>query len=154
PPLRERVDDLPALVAALLEELCARQGRRPPPVPPRAMARLRAHAWPGNIRELRNVLEQALVMSHGAAFELPARLTRRAPGPAARVDGRALEEDVPESLEAATRRCIERALRACEGKIYGPGGAAERLELKPGTLQSKMRKLGVERRAFVRRAGR
>ncbi len=148
PPLRARQDDLPALVAALLQELCARMGRPPPAVPERAMQRLRAHSWPGNVRELRNVLEQALVMSRGPSLVLPETLTRRgrgAPAPAA-----SRGETSAETFEEGARRCIEAALTVCGGKIYGPGGAAERLALKPGTLQSKMRKLGIERRAFVR----
>ena len=150
PPLRARLDDLPSLVSELLETLCRRMGRPAPGVTPGVLTRLRGHPWPGNVRELRNVLEEALVLTSGPTLMLPASFgaARR------RVDagGRArAREDIEETFEQIVRGAIERALAACGGKIYGPGGAAERLELHPGTLQSKMRKLGIERQAFVRR---
>ncbi|MEZ4430118.1 MAG: sigma 54-interacting transcriptional regulator [Nannocystaceae bacterium] len=142
PPLRERQEDLPALTAQLLAELCA--PKRPPTVPHAVLEALRRHAWPGNVRELRNVLEAAVILGPAGSLQLPPEFAPQstgAPAPA---------EDRVETFEAATRRALEQALAACHGKIYGPGGAAERLALHPGTLQSKLRKLGIRREAFVR----
>ncbi|MCY1011611.1 sigma-54 dependent transcriptional regulator [Nannocystis pusilla] len=142
PPLRERLEELPALTAALVADIAARLKLPTPAVPPAALVRLARHDWPGNVRELANVLEAAIILGRGTALALDAALAVEpapAPTPAA-----------VERLDAAIRRCITAALRACDGRIYGPGGAAQALGLKPGTLQSKMRKLGIDREPFVR----
>jgi len=135
PPLRERPEDVEALSLLVVDRLARRMGRQAPRLTPDVLQRLRAHAWPGNVRELENVLERALLLSPGDALELPAalgsaRIHEIAPG-GARV----------ETYEEASRRCIAAALAACSGKIYGSGGAAKLLGLKPSTLQSKMKKL-------------
>ncbi|WP_434421631.1 sigma-54 interaction domain-containing protein [Nannocystis pusilla] len=142
PPLRERPGELPALTAALVADIAARLKLPAPPVPPAALVRLARHDWPGNVRELANVLEAAIILGRGRALALDAVLAvEPAPAP----------KPAPvERLDAAIRRCITAALGACDGRIYGPGGAAQALGLKPGTLQSKMRKLGIDREPFVR----
>ena len=132
PPLRERAADLGPLVTALVQELSATLATPAPALTRAVLARLAAHSWPGNVRELRNVLETALILGGGDTLALPADFAAARPPRA-------------ESFESAARTAIEDALRACRGKLYGPGGAAERLGLKPGTLQSKMRKLGIPR---------
>ena len=142
PPLRERTEDIDALVRVIVEKLAARFGRKPPRVSAESMARLRAHDWPGNVRELENVIERSLVMSTGDDLVLAG--TFAAP---ARAPGRVM------SYRDATQQCIEEALRASGGKIYGPDGAAATLGLKPTTLQSKMRKLGLLRRSVDSKAG-
>jgi transcriptional regulator with GAF, ATPase, and Fis domain len=135
PPLRDRAADLGPLAATLIAEHATRLGIETPAIPRAAMARLEAHDWPGNVRELSNLLERAVILADGGAIDLRDDL------PAARP--RSTDFDV------AVRGTIENALRATRGKIYGRGGAAERLGLKPGTLQSKMRKLGIARERFV-----
>jgi len=105
------------------------------------MTRLAAHDWPGNVRELENALEGALVMSKGSRLELPLL-------PGARTKPASIVHTVM-PLDTAVRNAIEAALRESKGKLYGEGGAAELLGLKPGTLQSKMRKLGINRAAFI-----
>jgi formate hydrogenlyase transcriptional activator len=141
PPLRERIEDLSLIAAALLQRLAARLGRPAPALDGEALARLEAYSWPGNVRELENVLERALILSPGERLVIPelarAMDARRPPGSPGRGD----------SLAAATRHHIEAVVRACGGKIYGPGGAAVRLGLPPSTLQSKMLRLGVSSRA-------
>ena len=136
PPLRERPEDLAALVSAIVGEHATRLGFPAPPIPRAALARLGAYAWPGNVRELVNVLEAALVLGGGHHLELPSDF---AP---ARDAGLAL-------FDAATRDTIEAALRATRGRLYGPAGAAARLGLRPTTLQSKMRRLGIDRARFA-----
>jgi formate hydrogenlyase transcriptional activator len=139
PPLRERRGDLGPLVAALTRELSRKLDLPAPTIPRSVLARLESHDWPGNVRELMNTLETAMILGGGDGLELaddfPRRAKRREP------------QDAPR-FESAVRLAIEDALRATRGKIYGSGGAAARLGLKPGTLQSKMRKLGIQRDSF------
>ncbi|MEZ4448348.1 MAG: sigma-54 dependent transcriptional regulator [Nannocystaceae bacterium] len=143
PPLRERLEEVPALASALVAEICGRLRIRPPPLTAAVLERLRRHPWPGNVRELRNVLEAALIVGRGEAIDAAALDLHGA-------DARpTTTTPALERLEDATRRCIAAALTATGGRIYGPGGAAEALDLKPGTLQSKMRKLGIQRGDFV-----
>jgi transcriptional regulator with GAF, ATPase, and Fis domain len=140
PPLRERREDVAPLAEVLLEELARRTGKTARRLTPEALARLEAHDWPGNVRELANVLERALILASGEelgpeVIDLPGRRRR---------EGR-LREGELSSLAEATRQHIGRVLRATRGRIYGPGGAAEILGLKPSTLQSKMKKLNLRR---------
>jgi formate hydrogenlyase transcriptional activator len=137
PPLRERNGDLGPLVVALITELCGKLGMRAPTVSRSTMARLEAHDWPGNVRELMNLLETALILGEGRTLELPDEFPRRSG------TTRAVED-----FNGAVRVAIEDALRRTRGKLYGSDGAAARLGLKPGTLQSKMRKLGIVRARF------
>ncbi|NVB84545.1 MAG: sigma-54-dependent Fis family transcriptional regulator [Kofleriaceae bacterium] len=141
PPLRERVDDIAPLADAILEAHARRLGLVKPQLTRAIVGRLEAHAWPGNVRELENVLEAALIVGDGK-LELPAELGRGAGSRRAGLD-----------FASASRAAIEAALRACRGKIYGTDGAAARLGLEPSTLQSKMKRLGIERGTFTRRAG-
>ncbi len=146
PPLRERLEDLPLLCAFLLEEQARRTGRRGMRVTTEGIARLAAYDWPGNIRELANALERATILSRRMelgpeAFDLPLR------APAA-----VLVESLPPlvpgavpSLEEVQRQHILRVLALTKGRIYGPAGAAALLGLKPSTLQSRMKKLGITR---------
>jgi len=137
PPLRERRADLALLVKALLTQLSQKLGVAPPQVTPATLAKLETHSWPGNVRELMNVLEAALILGDRRSLELPQELAKRPSH-----DGRGSR------FEGAVREAIEESLRETRGKIYGTDGAAVRLGLKPGTLQSKMKKLGIRRDQF------
>ena len=141
PPLRDRRGDLGPLAAALTRELAHQLALPVPPLSRALLTRLEAHDWPGNVRELRNVLETAIILGGGAALELGDEFPRRA--------RRAPASAEPRRFDAAIRVAIEDALRATRGKLYGEAGAAARLGLKPGTLQSKMRKLGIQRTSFT-----
>jgi formate hydrogenlyase transcriptional activator len=146
PPLRERREDLSQLCAFLLEEQARRTGRRGMRVTPEGLARLASYDWPGNLRELANVLERATILSSGLelgpqSFELPTHGPVEAPETRAPVTAL---EDVP-TLARVQREHILRVLSLTKGRIYGPGGAAELLGLKPSTLQSRMKKLGIAR---------
>jgi formate hydrogenlyase transcriptional activator len=134
PPLRARRGDLAPLVASLTAQLAPKLRTAPPVVSRAVLARLEAHDWPGNVRELMNVLETAMILG-GGRLELPETFRRAQP-------------DAPR-FDAAMRATIEDSLRTTRGKIYGTDGAARRLGLKPATLQSKMRKLGIERTRFT-----
>ncbi len=142
PSLRERRGDLAPLVNDLVRQLAVKIGVTAPPVTRTVLRRLEDHDWPGNVRELANVLEAALILGGGRALELPAELASRPGTQRTGAPGRP-------RFEQAVREAIEDALRATRGKIYGTDGAAARLGLKPGTLQSKMVKLGIRRDHFA-----
>jgi DNA-binding NtrC family response regulator len=108
------------------------------------LEKLRGHHWPGNIRELGNVLERATILSPvpalaADALDLP--MNRALPSPAAA----APDESPLRTLEEIEASHIRAVLRHTRGKVYGEGGAAEILGMKPSTLQSRMKKLGVAR---------
>jgi transcriptional regulator with GAF, ATPase, and Fis domain len=140
PPLRERRGDIAPLTSALVARLAARMQVDPPPITRPLLRKLEAHEWPGNVRELANVLETALILGAGKSLELPSELAERT--------GRKAHDADRPRFENAMRDAIEESLRMTRGKIYGSAGAAARLGLKPGTLQSKMKKLGIRREAF------
>jgi formate hydrogenlyase transcriptional activator len=140
PPLRERRGDLAPLVSALIAQLAQKLGTEPPQVTRAALAKLEAHDWPGNVRELMNVLETAMILGGGRSLELPEEFARRTSRKSPDVAG--------PRFEHAVRNSIEESLRATRGKIYGTDGAAARLGLKPATLQSKMKKLGIRREDY------
>jgi formate hydrogenlyase transcriptional activator len=132
PPLRERRDDVPDLVRHFVQHLGRRLGRAVTRVSDATMQLLRGYPWPGNVRELENIVERALLVSTGDALEVDPQWLREAPGDA-------------NGLADLERRAILDALARCKGKVYGPGGAAEALGLRPTTLYGKMRKHGIER---------
>jgi PAS domain S-box-containing protein len=144
PPLRERAADIPVLVRHFVSRHARRMGKTIETIPPQAMAALVAWKWPGNIRELENFLERAVILSRGPVLYVPL------------AELEALEEEEEDSaaptnptLQAAERDHILRALREAKGIIGGPGGAAERLGLKRTTLNSKIKKLGIERGDYM-----
>jgi formate hydrogenlyase transcriptional activator len=140
PSLRDRRGDFGPLVSTLVGELVSKLGVEPPPVTRATLSKLEAHDWPGNVRELMNVLETALILGAGRSLELPEEFVRHST--------RKASDAASPRFEGAVREAIEESLRATRGKIYGMDGAAARLGLKPGTLQSKMRKLGIRRDDF------
>jgi formate hydrogenlyase transcriptional activator len=136
PPLRERQEDIPALVRYFVQKYARRMNRMVETIPAETLDLLVHYAWPGNIRELENLIERAVIVSPGAILRVPLSDIKLPPEP---VDGGAL------TLEAAEREHIVKALEATNWKLGGPLGAAARLGMKRTTLQSKMRKLGVRR---------
>ena len=138
PALRQRKEDIPALVRYFTQKFAQRMHRPIEVIPTRAMEALVAWDWPGNIRELENFIERSVILSRGRDLQVPIgelRL-RDLPKPAGPLV----------TLEAAERDHILKALRECRGKVGGPEGAAARLDLKRTTLQSRMRKLGIDPR--------
>ncbi len=132
PPLRERREDIPLLVWSIVQELCAGMNKSVERIRRTDMERLQQYGWPGNVRELRNVLERALILctSPTLRIELPS-------GPHS-------NNDHVLSIDEVQRRHILRVLETAEGRIRGPGGAAELLDIKPTTLRSRMQRLGID----------
>jgi formate hydrogenlyase transcriptional activator len=133
PPLRERREDIPDLVRHFLHRFGRRLNRPVAQVSPAALRALTEYHWPGNVRELENLVERAMIVATGDTLEVDPNWLRPEP-PAVAVNG-----DQP-GLANLERRAILEALERCHGKIYGPGGAAAALGLKPTTLYGKMRK--------------
>jgi transcriptional regulator with GAF, ATPase, and Fis domain len=165
PPLRERLEDLPALVGAGLERLARRLGLSRPLATEAFHARLLLHAWPGNVRELMNVLERVLVRTQSRLLSaadldgvLESELEHRAPGspagatpkaapggaPPASRETPATRREIVSTCEAAERSEILEALLATRGNV---NRAAERLHMARGTLRYRMQKYGIDESA-------
>ena len=146
PPLRERAEDIPLLVRHFAEEFSRRMGRKVEAISSQTMNALREYQWPGNIRELQNIIERSVILSSGpslnvpmaelhpfampaSANEAPAKSTRRTP--------------VRSILAEVDRNQIIGALEGAGGRIGGPSGAAARLGLKRTTFITRMKKLGI-----------
>jgi formate hydrogenlyase transcriptional activator len=140
PPLRERRDDIPMLARHFTQRFARRMGRMIETIPSATMDALIHYPWPGNIREMQNVIERAVILSRGPALEIPL--------PEFQQQAKAASVCSPSSrstLEEAERQHILRALEDTNWILGGPAGAAFKLGIKRTTLQSKMRKLGITR---------
>src|SRR6266853_69991 len=140
PVLRDRIDDIPLLVEYLVDRYAKKAGKRIRSISKDTLSLFRSYDWPGNIRELQNVVERAVILCDGETFCVdPSWLTPVAPRPAA--------SSVPlvEDLAEREKVMIEKALRESGGVISGPTGAAAKLRLPRQTLESKIRKLGIDR---------
>ncbi|MBP7569944.1 MAG: sigma 54-interacting transcriptional regulator [Acidobacteria bacterium] len=144
PPLRDRRQDIPPLVYHLVRRFAERHRRRIDVVPRPVLDSLVAYDWPGNVRELENVLERAIISSDHSTLQLLEPLTPDTIDDPWHPPGR---------LADVERSHILRVLHACEWRIEGARGAASVLGLKPSTLRSRMRKLGVKRSLPVRLPG-
>ncbi len=139
PPLRERREDIPELATHFILRYARQFGRRVQTISPAMMQQLMAYDWPGNIRELENVLARAVVLCQGAILDIPLFSLEMAT--------QGTVEAAPRRMEDAERRHIENALTAARWVIEGPQGAAAVLGLNPSTLRSRMRRLGIQRPA-------
>jgi PAS domain S-box-containing protein len=139
PPLRERRDDIRLLVEHFVQKCARRMNKSITSIPKRTVDALMGWEWPGNVRELENFIERSVILTHGSVLVAP--LSELKPMTAKK------EEVVDESLGAAERDHILRALRESHGQIGGRRGAAMRLGLKRTTLQSKLKQLGIHPRS-------
>jgi transcriptional regulator with GAF, ATPase, and Fis domain len=142
PPLRERVDDIPVLVRHFVSMHSRRMGKTIETIPDATMEALKRWKWPANIRELENFLERAVILTRGSSLYVP-------------VAELEIEEECEapstewSTHETAERDHILRTLRDAKGMIAGDNGAAARLGLKRTTLNSKIKKLGIERSDYI-----
>jgi DNA-binding NtrC family response regulator len=139
PALRQRREDIAALAKYFAHRLCVRFGRSPCEIAAAALARLEQYAWPGNVRELENIIERAVILAGAKAISAEHVQVGAAPPPPQETT-----TDQPIlPLQEIERRHIAAALEAAGGKISGKNGAAEMLGLKPTTLESRIKKLGI-----------
>jgi formate hydrogenlyase transcriptional activator len=142
PPLRERPEDIPLLVAYFAQHHARRLNKRIESVPAEAMEAMQQHTWPGNVRELENFIERAVIITRGPQLQIPlAEL--KTESAANGVVKTALPVPLA-SMEEVERAHIELVLRHTRGRIGGPGAAAEILGLPVSTLRSRMKKLGIK----------
>jgi formate hydrogenlyase transcriptional activator len=138
PPLRERLEDIPLLVRHFVQQFAERMNRTIETIPEETMDALTEYAWPGNIRELQNLIERAVILSRGSVLQVPLRYLRT---PTASRQNHKLTQ----TLAEAKRGHILAALKECDWVQSGPNGAATRLGINRSTLQFRMRKLGIVR---------
>jgi formate hydrogenlyase transcriptional activator len=138
PPLRDRAEDIPPLVLHFVREFARRTGKTISVIPPSTMDALSRYSWPGNIRELENVIERAMILSSGPILRVSQQdlKTRVAPGHNA---------DRMQTLEEVERNHILKTLKETRWTLSGPSGAAARLGLNRSTLYFRMKKLGIAR---------
>jgi formate hydrogenlyase transcriptional activator len=134
PPLRDRREDIPMLTWTFVKEFCNSMGKRIDEIADESMAALHKYRWPGNVRELRNVIERAMILEHGPLLHI--KLSRATLRPIA-------VKATAGSLEEAERTIISQAVEQCGWRIRGSNGAAALLDIKPTTLESRIKKLGL-----------
>ena len=146
PSLRERAEDIPLLAEAFARRIARQLRVDVAPLTPECTARLKAYAWPGNVRELENVIERAVITAVGGRMNLACALPEAVPEPAVESPADAADRvySVAE-IEELERQNFQRALERCDGRVSGEHGAARLLGMKPSTLASRLKVLGVKR---------
>ena len=134
PPLRERREDIPLLLWTFVKEFSNSMGKPIEEIADESMSALQEYHWPGNIRELRNVIERAMILSHGPKLSIKLGHTTLRPVAVTATAG---------SLDEAERAIIMQAVEQCNWRIRGSNGAAALLDVKPTTLESRIKKLGL-----------
>jgi transcriptional regulator with GAF, ATPase, and Fis domain len=143
PPLRDRKDDIPLLVQYLIERYANKAGKKIKNIHRKTLELFQAYDWPGNIRELQNVIERAVILCEGETFS---------------VDESWLQPELPRTSHAGNglarlgadqeREMIESALAQSRGRVAGPSGAAAKLGIPRSTLETKIRRLGIRKHLF------
>jgi transcriptional regulator with GAF, ATPase, and Fis domain len=135
PPLRQRPDDIPPLVWHFIQQFDKRMGKQIESVPKRSLEALQRYPWPGNARELRNVIEHAMIVSTGKTLKVNPPTFAAAKESA----------EIKKSLQEVERQHILRVLKETGWRVSGKGGAANILGLKPTTLEARMKRLKIHR---------
>jgi PAS domain S-box-containing protein len=144
PSLRERKEDIPLLVEYFIDRYARKAGKHFRSVEKRTLQVLQSYPWPGNIRELQNVIERSVIVCETASFSVDESwLSQELPG-------RKAESQLYLSEKVATqeKEIIEAALRECQGRVFGPSGAAAKLGIARSTLESKIRSLKIDKKRF------
>jgi formate hydrogenlyase transcriptional activator len=143
PSLRERAADIPLLVDYFIDRFGKKAGKKFRRIDKRTMKLFQAYGWPGNIRELQNVIERAVILSDGDTFSVDETWLKQEPhqvaSPTVALNGALLRQE---------RELIEAALAESRGRISGPAGAAAKLGLPTRTLDSKIKRLGINKFRF------
>jgi transcriptional regulator with GAF, ATPase, and Fis domain len=144
PTLRERKEDIPLLVTYFLNRYARKAGRHFTAVDKKSLDMLQSYAWPGNIRELQNVIERSVIVSETQTFSVDESwLSRRPSSP-----DPSIQPSLFNRSPAEEKAAIEAALRECGGRVYGPSGAAAKLGIPRSTLETKIRALKINKHRF------
>ncbi len=148
-PLRHRREDIPVLTQYFLKKACQRANKAELKLPMSEVEKLCQYHWPGNIRELENVIERQVILTRGEVMKFERHIFGNAPATDG-ADTGLLKPAVSSEgeLRHQQRQNILKALERCQGKVFGSGGAAELLAIKPTTLASRLKKLGIDARQF------
>jgi formate hydrogenlyase transcriptional activator len=144
PTLRERRDDIPLLVEYFLDRYARKAGKSFQAVDRKSVELLQSYPWPGNIRELQNVIERSVIVSEAGTFSVDESWLSRQP----RAAEPAIPGELSQKLAAQEKEIVEAALRECGGRVSGPSGAAARLGMPGSTLESKIRALKIDKNRF------
>jgi formate hydrogenlyase transcriptional activator len=143
PSLRERAADIPLLVEYFIDRFGKKSGKKFGTIDEKTLRLFQGYGWPGNVRELQNVIERAVILSDGDIFSVDHTWLKQEPlhvaGPTVALNGVLLSQE---------KEMIEAALAESRGRISGPAGAAAKLALPPRTLESKIKRLGVNKFRF------
>jgi PAS domain S-box-containing protein len=146
PALRERIEDIPLLVGYFLDRYGRKAGKSFGSVDKLSLDLLRSYPWPGNIRELQNVIERSVIVSDTEVFSVDENWLSRRPSKT----GSEVRRDPFRTPPSEEKSIIEAALRECGGRVYGPAGAAEKLGIPRSTLESKIRTLKINKNRFLK----
>jgi transcriptional regulator with GAF, ATPase, and Fis domain len=147
PPLRDRVEDIGLLAAHFLETICCELGREPLTLTKQHAAMLQRHQWPGNIRELRNVMERSVILTKGSRLRLDLAMgsapkEEEASGP---VESEELQYLTETEFRASEKQNLMAVLKAANWRVWGPDGAAAMLGISPSTLSYRMNAFGIDK---------
>jgi transcriptional regulator with GAF, ATPase, and Fis domain len=143
PPLRDRLEDIPLLVEYFAEQYAKKAGKKIESIKRKTLELLQAYDWPGNIRELQNVIERAVILCDGDTLVVDETwLQYESPRPSVATRGLGRLDENQE------RELIESALKETRGRVSGPGGSAAKLGIPRSTLESRIRSLGIDKQRF------
>jgi transcriptional regulator with GAF, ATPase, and Fis domain len=152
PPLRERRDDIPLLVEYFIDRYAQKAGKNIKHVSQETLELLQSYAWPGNIRELQNVIERSLLFCETETFSIDESWLPQEPRPLLTAKPKN-QIELPRRLEEQEKDMIEQALKASRGRVFGPKGAAAKLGIPRSTLESKIRSLKINKNRFKNSSG-
>jgi transcriptional regulator with GAF, ATPase, and Fis domain len=144
PPLRERKEDIPLLVEYFIDRYARKAGKQIKRVEKRTLEVLQSYPWPGNIRELQNVIERSIIVCETPNFSVDESWLSQQPFKSPVTS----QVQLSERVAAQEKELIEAALAACNGRVFGPSGAAAKLGIARSTLESKIRALNINKNRF------
>jgi PAS domain S-box-containing protein len=148
PPLRERMDDIPLLVGYFIDRFARKAGKNISSVDKKTLRLLQAYPWPGNIRELQNVIERSVIVCETENFSIDESWLSQQ----SREERRGGKLQLSQKLAAKEKEVIEEALRESQGRVFGPSGAAAKLGVARSTLDSKIQSLNINKKRFKPKA--
>src|SRR5467141_548762 len=144
PPLRKRKEDIPMLVEYFVKRYAEKAGKQIRKIDRNTLERCQSYAWPGNIRELQNIVERSVILCSGDTFWIEKAWLTSAQPPRQELAGR-----LPDTLQNQERKIIETALAESKGKVAGPEGAAAKLGIPRSTLETKIKLLGIKKHRYI-----